>query len=138
MKSIPVVGDFMTPYPYMVEASESIEHAQRILRENKIRHLPVVRDGKPFSVVTEREINLVFAQCADVLTPEHMKVENFCAQQTYIVEMSEPLVMVLTEMASRHIGSAIVVKDGRLAGIFTSTDACRCFAEYLKRDTQET
>jgi hypothetical protein len=35
-------------------------------------------------------------------------------------------------MAKRRLGAALVVKDGRLAGIFTLTDACQCFAESLR------
>ena len=35
---------------------------------------------------------------------------------------------VLLHMADEHIGCALVVKDGRLAGIFTTTDACRVFS----------
>jgi hypothetical protein len=34
-------------------------------------------------------------------------------------------------MARRHIGSAIVMRRGKLAGIFTAVDACRILSEYL-------
>ena len=45
--------------------------------------------------------------------------------------MTTPLQRVVAEMAHRRIGSALITKDGRLAGIFTATDACRCLAELL-------
>jgi hypothetical protein len=35
-------------------------------------------------------------------------------------------------MAEYHIGSALILKQGKLVGIFTATDACRCFGEYLR------
>ena len=35
-------------------------------------------------------------------------------------------------MAQNHIGCALVVKNGRLAGIFTTTDACRHYSELLR------
>jgi hypothetical protein len=35
-------------------------------------------------------------------------------------------------MAERHIGSALVVKGEKLAGIFTATDAFRGFAQLLR------
>jgi len=38
----------------------------------------------------------------------------------------------LIEMAERRIGSAIVTRKGEIAGLFTATDACRCFAEHLR------
>ena len=35
-------------------------------------------------------------------------------------------------MAERHIDSALVVKRGRLVGIFTSSDVCHHFGQFLK------
>jgi len=39
---------------------------------------------------------------------------------------------VLEEMTSRHMGSVLVTSHGRLAGIFTSTDACRVLCDHLR------
>ncbi len=41
------------------------------------------------------------------------------------------------EMADDHIGSTPVVKDRKLVGIFTATDACRSFAEHLRAESEE-
>jgi hypothetical protein len=35
-------------------------------------------------------------------------------------------------MARHHMSSALVTKTGRLAGIFTTVDACRLFCEHLR------
>ena len=35
-------------------------------------------------------------------------------------------------MADRHIGSTIVIEGGKIIGVFTATDACRSFAEFLR------
>jgi CBS domain-containing protein len=35
-------------------------------------------------------------------------------------------------MAEHHIGSAIVIKNDKLVGIFTVTDACRALAEIIE------
>ncbi len=37
-------------------------------------------------------------------------------------------------MATERVGSALVLRGERIVGIFTTTDACRLFAEYLRRD----
>ena len=50
---------------------------------------------------------------------------------TYLVEIDAPLARVASEMADRHIGSAIVVRRGKLAGILSVTDVCRVLAELL-------
>ena len=36
-------------------------------------------------------------------------------------------------MNDRHIGSVLVTCKGKLAGLFTVTDACRHFGEYLRQ-----
>jgi CBS domain-containing protein len=35
-------------------------------------------------------------------------------------------------MAEHRIGCAVVTRRGKLAGVFTSNDACRGFADYLE------
>ena len=51
----------------------------------------------------------------------------------YVVEGGEPLDVVLEHMATNHIGSALVTKDGLLMGILTATDACRLFCDLLRK-----
>jgi len=40
-------------------------------------------------------------------------------------------------MANRRIGSVIVAQNGKVAGLFTVTDACRCFADRLRADVED-
>ena len=53
--------------------------------------------------------------------------------EPYSVDSSTPLDVVLEHMATHHVGSAIVTKHGRIAGIFTATDACRVSCEHLRK-----
>jgi predicted transcriptional regulator len=39
---------------------------------------------------------------------------------------------VVSQLALRHIGSVIVTRRGKLAGILSAIDVCRIFAEYLE------
>ena len=50
----------------------------------------------------------------------------------YVVDLETPLDEVLLEMAARHVGSVLVTRHGKLAGVFTVTDACRVFGEDLR------
>ena len=51
--------------------------------------------------------------------------------ESYIVDLSTSLQAVLSHMAEHRLGSALVTRKGKLAGVITSTDACRGFAEFL-------
>ena len=48
-----------------------------------------------------------------------------------MVDLHTRLDQVVIEMAKRRVGSALVVRDGRLAGILTATDVCRLYGELL-------
>jgi CBS domain-containing protein len=67
------------------------------------------------------------------LPPEsELTVRDVYIADPYIVDLNEPLDHVLLTMAQKHIGSVLVTKNGKLAGLFTTTDACRCFGEFLR------
>jgi CBS domain-containing protein len=126
------IGEVMTPYPYSVEASEKIEVANKMMAEHEIRHLPVVRESKPVSILTSRDVQLVLK---NVLSrggsTEGMIVAQICPLQAFMISTDELLIRVVREMHTKHIGSAIVTEEGRLAGIFTVTDACRVLGDLL-------
>jgi CBS domain-containing protein len=119
----------MTPFPYSVEAEAPIEHAIEFMREHKIRHLPVMTKGALTSLVTDRDIKLVLGP--DFAYPRNLKVRDAMVKDCYIVDLATPLSAVLRHMAEHRIGSAVVTRRGKLAGVFTSNDACRAFAGYL-------
>ena len=129
--NVPTIREYMTEFPHSVSANDPISVAQSLMKEHQILHLPVLRDGKPFSVVSDREIATVFAACGDSLPAERRFVEDFCSLDAYIVDATTPLKEVVLEMARRHIGSTIVTIENRLAGIFTATDACRVLGDAL-------
>ena len=49
----------------------------------------------------------------------------------YSVSPETPLDEVVATMGSKKYGSAVVVQNGKVVGIFTTVDLCRAFAELL-------
>jgi CBS domain-containing protein len=119
----------MTPFPYSVDAEAPIETAVEFMREHKIRHLPVTTKGALVSLVTDRDVKLVLGP--DFAYPRDLKVRDAMVKDCYLVDLASPLGAVLRHMADHRIGSAVVTRRGKLAGVFTSNDACRAFADYL-------
>jgi acetoin utilization protein AcuB len=131
MQGIPPIKAVMTPFPYSIESGASISAADEMMRSHAIRHLPVMEAGKLVGMVSDRDIRLI--QDPKLPTPpEDRSVGDICSRDIYVVQLMDPLDGVLEHMAARHIGSAVVVKQGRLAGIFTVTDACRLYGELLQ------
>lgn len=129
---IPSIKAVMTPFPWHVHLDDRLGHAREMMREHGIRHLPVTDDGELVGIVTDRDIGLVENATRERVEREALRVRDACVPDAYVVELSAPLDGVLREMAERHIDSALVVKRGRLAGIFTSTDVCRHFEQFLR------
>jgi acetoin utilization protein AcuB len=129
---IPPMKAIMTPFPYSVERGDPIARARSLMAKHGIRHLPVMDRGKLVGVVADRDITLALDPARGLPPEKKLKVNDACVRQAYVVESTEPLDNVLLQMAEKHIGSALVVKEGRLVGIFTATDACRRYGEFLR------
>jgi acetoin utilization protein AcuB len=123
MEGVPRIKTVMTPFPTSVEPDATPDSARRTMAEHGIRHLPVVRGREIVGVVRERDLR----DAGGAAT-----VGDLCAPDPYIVDILTPLDQVLLAMAKGDRGSALVVKEERLVGIFTTTDACRCFGEFLQ------
>jgi acetoin utilization protein AcuB len=130
---IPTVAAVMTPFPWVIEVTESLARAREVMVRGHFRHLPVVENGALIGVVTDRDIHIAEELTADPEARARLRVIDAVMRDGYIVGIHEPVDVVLDEMASRHVGFALVVKDDRLAGIFTATDACRRFADFLRK-----
>ena len=130
MQDTPKLKNAMTPFPYSVDSEAPLEQAVEFMREHKIRHLPVTTNGVLTSLVTDRDIKLVLGP--DFAYPRDLKVRDAIVKDCYIVDLATPLRAVLRHMAEHRIGSAVVTRRGKLAGVFTSNDACRVFADFLE------
>lgn len=129
---IPAVKWAMTPFPWFIHLEDRLERAKEVMREQDIRHLPVTRDGELVGIVTARDIQLAESITLDPAQREALSIEDVSVLEPYVVDIGQRLDNVLVEMAKRRIGSALVTRHGKLAGIFTVTDACRSFGEFLR------
>ena len=131
MEKIPPVGSVMTSSVLSVEIDQPVRVAEDIMTDHEVRHLPVTESEMLVGVISDRDIAFV-SNAGDADLRDRLRVRDVCSLDVYSVERDAPLDQVLREMADRHIGSVIVTEGGRIAGVFTATDACRCFAEFLR------
>ncbi len=110
---MPPVGAAMTPFPYFVEAATPVDAIERLMADQAIHHVPVLRNGRVVGIVSDRD--------PAVVIPD-----------PYVVEIHTPLDEVVFTMSERRTGPAIVVKRGKLAGILSVTDICRVLVEILR------
>lgn len=126
-----VVADVMTPHPHVIDEGAPLRQARSVMVEHDIHHLPVVRRDRLVGVLTDRDLKRALDPDLGLPPEDELFVRDACVFDAYTVAGATPLADVLTVMADRHIGSALVTEDGRLTGILTASDACRILAGLL-------
>jgi acetoin utilization protein AcuB len=129
MKAIPKVQKYMTTTPHSIGVDQSLSAAQKMMREYTIRHLPVMEGGKLRGIITDRDLKL--AMGINGVDPEKTLIEEIATEDPYITTPEASLDEVVSILAERKIGSALVVDNHKLVGIFTATDALQAFVEHL-------
>lgn len=132
MKQIPPIKSVMTAFPQCVESMESLDRALELMEGKGLRRLPVVEDDRPIGLLTDVQIRREREKQRQEDASPPPCVRDLCRAAPHIVELTEPLDVVLLQMAKSQADAALVVKEGRLVGIFTKTDACRSFGELLR------
>lgn len=128
-KPIPTIQKYMTTSPYTVGAEQTLAHAHSLLREHKVRHLPVLSGGELVGMLTERDLALV--ESLKDVDPAKVLVEDAMSTSIFRVSPDAAIDQVVSEMASKKYGSAVVVQNKHVVGIFTTVDVCTAFAELL-------
>jgi acetoin utilization protein AcuB len=130
-KKMPSVGSVMTPFPFFADAEDTVAKVERLMRRHKIRHIPVQRHGEVIGIVSERDLHRWSGETAPGADKTAVCAGEIMVSSPYIVPFDTPLSEVATEMNRRRIGSTLVVRQGKLAGILSAMDICRILAELL-------
>lgn len=139
------VKDWMTTDPIVVAPETPILEAQKIMRENRIRRLPVVARGKLVGIVTYRD--LIEASPSDATTLSVHELNYLLSKLTVKDVMAKDLVVVEPNDTAEHaavlgaqkgVGGLPVVHKGKLVGIATEADIFRAYVAILgaKEDLQ--
>lgn len=130
-KQEPTIQKFMSCQPVVIDSKATAAEALRLMKEHKIRHLPVMEGSEVKGVLSERDLRTALGlQGADT---ERLKVADICTEHPYVTVPDRPLGEVALEMASHHYGCAIVMQNHKVVGIFTTVDACRAVHEVLQQ-----
>ncbi len=121
------VQRFMTPDPVTIDGEASIEEATRLLKENNIRHLPVVRDGKLVGWLTDANLRgVIFAAML-----EELKVEDVMIHDPISLDPSASIEDAARVIVQERIGGMPVVKNGKVVGVITVIDFLNAFLEMM-------
>jgi CBS domain-containing protein len=129
---MPPVGAAMTPFPSSVRSDAPVTEVEELMASHRIRHVPVQADGQIVGIVSERDLRRLINPALPAADKQRIRVRDVMQRDVYVVEIGTPLATVLGEMAERRLGSAVVTRNGKLVGIFSTVDACRILARELE------
>ena len=126
-KAIPMIQKYMSTTPHSIGADQRLDSAMELMKKYSIRHLPVLKAGGLIGILSDRDIKLALGIRG--VDPTKTAVDEIATDEVYITQPDIPLNEVVSQMAEKRIGSAVVVQNHKLVGIFTSTDAMRVLGE---------
>ncbi len=136
-----LVQDCMTRHPIMVSKNTPAGEAQQIMAENKVRHLPVVADGKQLvGLVTRTRLALKSDALGSLNVWEISRYVSDLAvkdlmlkrRQVQIISPTRTIERAARLMTDYRIGCLPVVEDRDVVvGIITEVDVMRAFQEMM-------
>jgi acetoin utilization protein AcuB len=123
------IGHYMTRTPQTIGHEQSLTSAHRLMNELRIRHLPVLDSGRLVGVVSQRDLH--FLETLRDVNPDQVMVSEAMTTDVFTVTARTTLRKAAAEMAERKLGSAIVVEDDRVVGVFTTVDALHALVDLL-------
>jgi acetoin utilization protein AcuB len=128
----------MTKNPITVDSETLVLDAQKIMKENNIRRLPVVNKGNLVGIVTQHDLLQASPSPATSLSIHElnyllakMKVKEVMKKNPITLTPDTPFEEALRIGQDKKIGSFPVMDKGKLIGIITESDTVRFLTRAL-------
>ena len=134
-----LIKERMTVHPLTMGPTASITEAHRYMKENNIRHLPIVRkDGKLVGLVTRETLLQAMPSSVTTLSIWEMnyalnkvKARDVMVRDVITVEEDVSIEKAARIMAENKIGCLPVMRGDALVGIITDTDMLSALMELM-------
>ncbi|MEX0764920.1 MAG: CBS domain-containing protein [Nitrosopumilaceae archaeon] len=114
-----LVKDIMTRALISVDASTTVYQVAKMMEQGGFGAIIVKKDNHPEGIITDRDFAIKIAVNKYPLdTPVH-KVASYPLQT---INSNESILVAADFMSTKKIRKLVVVEDGKVVGIITSTD----------------
>ena len=123
------VSEIMMGSPVTLAPDDTLDLANDIISLGRIRHIPILDNGKLVGLISERDLigaaaNRIFGlnqKSRSILLKREM-IKNIMKKRVVMVTPDTPIKDAATIMADKKIGCVPVVSDGALVGLVTATN----------------
>ena len=120
-----LVKDSMTREIVTLAPDETVGTALALCRERRIRHLPILSEGRLVGIVSDRDLRSAtpaFGEPERAAALQKVLVEDVMASDVIFALPDDPIEQAANTMRERRIGCLPVVEAGELVGILTVSD----------------
>jgi acetoin utilization protein AcuB len=134
-----LVKEVMSPHPVVIEPNMPITKAQQLMKEDNIRHLPVV-DGKKrlVGLITRDALNRALPSELTTFTIweinyqlSRIRVKDVMVKRVITVSEEVTVEEAARIMIGKKVGSLPVMREGELVGIVTDIDLMSALANLM-------
>lgn len=123
------VKDVMRRAVYTVDSNIDMATVAKIMTDNRIGSVVVLKDSKPIGIVTDSDLISLIAGGKD---PKKVLIKNLRDKKFVTVSPEEDLFKVVRMMVKNGYKRMPVVKDGNLCGIISDKEVMVTTPEMIK------
>lgn len=131
-----LVRDWMSASPVTIDAMKSVPEAQKLMKAQRIRRLPVVSRGRLVGIVTQGDIRGAEPSEASTLSifETHyllakLTIEKIMTWEPVTISPAATIRQAAQLMLEHKIGGLPVVDNEKLVGIITESDIFRVLVQ---------
>lgn len=135
-----LIKDILIPGLKTISVDALMVDAEKILREKKIRHLPVSDGKKLVGILSDRDIQRAMTVIitsdnkTQGLIQGHKKVSEYMSSPVHKMKVTDPIEQMVREMINRKVSSFIIEDElSNDIGIITSEDLLILLLDFLQK-----
>ncbi len=117
-----LVRDIMRSPVVSISPETTLEDAYRTMNAKRIRHLPVLQEGRLVGIVTDRDLRLATSALSATPFAPGSRVSAIMCREPLIADPMDPVEDAARTMREKKIGCLPVLEGEQIAGIITGID----------------
>ena len=126
------IRDIMCKDVITIEEDKNAVDAAKIISDNDISFLVIIKDGLPIGVLSEKDF--VRKVAAENQLASNIPISEIMSYKFRWVEPTTPIEDAIQKMLNNNIRRLLILEDEKLIGVITQTDLARNLRDQLLVD----
>lgn len=133
-----IVKEIMSENPVTIGRTAKLRTVNKLMKANKIRHVPVISNGKLVGIVTEKDIRyaMIPEKIPGKKVPQgwnldHLTVKDIMTKEILTISQDAHVEDAARIIYKNKIGALPVIKSNKLVGIISVMDLLGVFIEMM-------